>query len=133
MQVKSGLCRCQGKIQDVGGWAKKSPWNGGTAFAVGGIVRDMGDPRRTAKISAKSVFEVDHSRLGIGIFNRPLLDAECRSFRKAWEMEAMPGFEDFQVDKQRVSFVASPEKVPEAWDRIANLLASATERVKKAS
>ena len=93
----------------------------------------MGDPRRTAKISAKSVFEVDHSRLGIGIFNRPLLDAECRSFRKAWEMEAMPGFEDFQVDKQRVSFVASPEKVPEAWNRIDNLLASATERVKKAS
>ena len=93
----------------------------------------MGDPRRTAKISAKSVFEVDHSRLGIGIFNRPLLDAECRSFRKAWEMEAMPGFEDFQVDRQRVSFVASPEKVPEAWNRIDNLLASATERVKKAS
>jgi len=93
----------------------------------------MGDPGRTAKISAKSVFEVDHSRLGIGIFNRPLLDAECRSFRKAWEMEAMPGFEDFQVDRQRVSFVASPEKVPEAWNRIDNLLASATERVKKAS
>ena len=96
-------------------------------------MRDMGDPRRTAKISAKSVFEVDHSRLGIGIFNRPLLDAECRSFRKAWEMEAMPGFEDFQVDKQRVSFVASPERVPEAWDRIDSVLASATERVKKAS
>ncbi len=93
----------------------------------------MGEPRRPARISAKSVFEVDHSRLGIGVFNRPLLDAECRSFRKAWEMEAMPGFEDFQVDKQRVSFVASPERVPEAWDRIDNLLASATERVKKAS
>ena len=93
----------------------------------------MGDPRRTVKITAKSVFEVDQSRLGIGVFNRPLLDAECRSFRKAWEMEAMPGFEDFQVDKERVSFVATPEKVPEAWDRIDSLLASATERVKKAS
>jgi hypothetical protein len=93
----------------------------------------MGEPRRTAKISAKSVFEVDQSRLGIGVFNRPLLDAECRSFRKAWEMEAMPGFEDFQVDAQRVSFVASPEKVHEAWSRIDSLLATATERVKKAS
>ena len=93
----------------------------------------MGDPKRTVKISEKSVFEVDRSRLGIGVFNRPLLDAECRSFRKAWEMEAMPGFEDFQVDKDRVSFVASPDRVPEAWDRIDSLLASATQRVKKAS
>jgi hypothetical protein len=93
----------------------------------------MGEAKRPAKISAKSVFEVNHSRLGIGVFNRPLLDAECRSFRKAWEMEAMPGFEDFQVDRERVSFVASPEKVPEAWNRIDSVLASATERVKKAS
>ena len=93
----------------------------------------MGDPKRTVKISEKSVFEVDRSRLGIGVFNRPLLDAECRSFRKAWEMEAMPGFEDFQVDRDRVSFVASPDRVPEAWDRIDSLLASATQRVKKAS
>jgi hypothetical protein len=102
-------------------------------FAVSDIVHDMGEPRKPARISAKSVFEVDRSRLGIGVFNRPLLDAECRSFRKAWEMEAMPGFEDFQVDRERVSFVASPEKVPEAWDRIDSILAAATERVKKAS
>jgi hypothetical protein len=93
----------------------------------------MGDLRRAVRISTKSVFEVDRSRLGIGVFNRPLLDAECRSFRKAWEMEAMPGFEDFQVDRERVSFVASPEKVPEAWNRIDSVLAAATERVKKAS
>ena len=93
----------------------------------------MGDTRRAVKISTKSVFEVDRSRLGIGVFNRPLLDAECRSFRKAWEMEAMPGFEDFQVDRERVSFVASPENVPEAWSRIDSVLAAATERVKKAS
>ena len=85
------------------------------------------------KLTAKSVFEVDHSRLGIGVFSRPLLDAECRNFRKAWEMEAMPGFEDFQVDRQRVSFVASPESVSGAWDRIDSLLASATQNVKKAS
>ena len=30
----------------------------------------------------------------------------------------MPGFEDFQVDTSRVSFVASPERVPEAWRSI---------------
>src|SRR6185295_5357993 len=104
-----------------------------TGVAVGDIVREMGRLKGPAKITEKSVFEVDHSRLGIGVFNRPLLDAECRSFRKAWEMEAMPGFEDFQVDRERVSFVASPEKVPEAWSRIDSVLAAATQRVKKAS
>ncbi len=93
----------------------------------------MGQARKPVKLTAKSVFEVNHSRLGIGTFSRPLLDAECRNFRKAWEIEAMPGFEDFQVDKSRVSFVASPEKVPEAWSRIDSLLASATQNVKKAS
>jgi len=45
----------------------------------------------------------------------------------------MPGFEDFQLDKERVSFIATPEKVPEAWGRIDSLLASATQNVKKAS
>ena len=90
----------------------------------------MGQPEKPARIIAKSVFEVNHSRLGIGVFSRPLLDAECRNFRRAWEMEAMPGFEDFQVDKDRVSFVATPEKVPEAWSRLDSLLASATENAK---
>jgi len=93
-------------------------------------MRHAGKP---VKLTAKSVFEVNHSRLGIGAFSRPLLDAECRNFRKAWEMEAMPGFEDFQVDKSRVSFVASPERVPDAWNRIDSLLASTTENVKKVS
>ena len=96
-------------------------------------MRDVGKLQGPARITAKSVFEVDHSRLGIGVFSRPLLDAECRSFRRAWEMEAMPGFEDFQVDQARVSFVATPDQVPEAWNRIDSLLASATENVKKAS
>jgi len=103
------------------------------ALLVRDIVRGVGQPKKPARISAKSVFEVDHSRLGIGVFSRPLLDAECRNFRRAWEMEAMPGFEDFQVDKDRVSFVATPEKVPEAWSRIDTLLASATQNGKKAS
>jgi hypothetical protein len=93
----------------------------------------MGQARNPVKLTAKSVFEVNHSRLGIGVFSRPLLDAECRNFRKAWEMEAMPGFDDFQLDKSRVSFLASPERVPDAWNRIDSLLASATQNVKKAS
>ena len=84
------------------------------------------------KVTSKSVFEVDHSRLGIGVFSRPLLDAECRRFRKAWEIEPMPGFEELQVDRERISFVASPESVPEGWNRIDSLLASATQ-IRKAS
>ena len=72
----------------------------------------MRQGKQPAKISARSVFEVDRSRLGIGQFSRPLLDAECRKFWKAWEMAALPGLEDFQVDQKRVSFVAPPEKEP---------------------
>ena len=124
---------CQVKIPDVGVSAEKSPWNSGTGVAVGDSVRDVKEAKRPVRLTARSVYEVDHSRLGIGVFSRPLLDAECKSFRKAWEMEAMPGFEDFQVDTQRVSFVASPDAVPQAWDRIDSLLATATENVKKAS
>ncbi|MGH9315958.1 MAG: hypothetical protein ACRD1P_02465 [Thermoanaerobaculia bacterium] len=89
--------------------------------------------RNPIRISSKSVFEVDRSRLAIGVFNRQLLDAECRNLRRAWETQALPGFEDFQVDKNRVSFVARPEDVSAAWSSIDRLLASATENVKKAS
>jgi hypothetical protein len=96
-------------------------------------VKDLKTVKKPVRLAEKSVFEVDHSRLGIGVFSRPLLDAECRNFGKAWEIEAMPGFEDFQLDRQRVSFVASPEAVSQAWDRIDSLLASATESVRKAS
>jgi len=101
--------------------------------AVDDSVRDVKQTKSPVRLTAKSVFEVDRSRLGIGVFSRPLLDTECRKFRKAWEMEAMPGFEDVQVDKSRISFVARPDAVPQAWDRIDNLLATATESVKKAS
>jgi hypothetical protein len=87
---------------------------------------------RPVRIDSKSVFEVNASRLGIGTFNRPLLDQEARRFRQAWEMEAMPGFEDFEVDSSRVSFVARPEQVASAWETIDRLLAAATQ-VKKAS
>lgn len=89
--------------------------------------------RSPLRISSKSVFEVDRSRLAIGVFSRPLLDAECRRLRRAWETQALPGFEDFQVDRHRVSFVARPADVPDAWSSIDRLLASATENVKKAS
>jgi hypothetical protein len=88
---------------------------------------------KPARIEAKSVFEVDNSRLGIGVFDRPLLDAECRKFRKAWEMDPLPGFEEYELDRQRISFVAPAENVAVAWSSIDRLLAFATEGVKKAS
>jgi hypothetical protein len=124
---------CQAKTPHLGVSAKKSPRNSGTGVAVHDSVRDVKQSKIPVRLTAKSVFEVDHSRLGIGVFSRPLLDAECRRFRKAWETEAMPGFEDFQVDTKRVSFLAAPDAVPDAWTRIDSLLASATESVKKAS
>jgi hypothetical protein len=124
---------CQVKIPDVGVSEEKSPWNSGTGVAVDDSVRDVKQATRPVRLTARSVYEVDRSRLGIGVFSRPLLDTECKSFRRAWEMEVMPGFEDFQVDTQRVSFVASPDAVPQAWSRIDSLLATATEGVKKAS
>jgi hypothetical protein len=79
-----------------------------------------------ARLSAKSVFEVDSSRLGIGVFNRPLLDDEVRRFRAAWEKKAPAGFEDYELDPERISFVSKPEAFPAAWDRIDAVLARAT-------
>jgi hypothetical protein len=96
-------------------------------------MRDFEERRRPVRVESKSVFEVNDSRLAIGTFNRPLLDHEARRFRKAWEMEAMPGFEDFQVDAARVSFVARAESVTPAWEAIDRLLGGASEAVKKAS
>ena len=96
-------------------------------------MRDFEAGRRPVKVESRSVFEVNDSRLAIGTFNRPLLDHEARRFRKAWEMEAMPGFEDFQVDAARVSFVARPDAVAPAWEAIDRLLVTAAAEVKKAS
>jgi hypothetical protein len=93
----------------------------------------MKDPKPPVRIDSKSVFEVDRSRLGIGVFSRPLLDSEARKFRQAWEADPMPGFEQFELDRKRISFVAPAENVPVAWSAIDRLLAVATERVKKAS
>ena len=103
----------------------------GLAVSMG--VREAKEGHRAVLIDSKSVFEVNDFRLGIGIFNRPMLDQEARRFRQAWEMEAMPGFEDFEVESRRVSFVASPELVGEAWETIDRLLVSASESVKKPS
>ena len=88
---------------------------------------------RSVRVSAKSVFEVDHSRLAIGVFSRPLLDDEARRFKKAWESEALPGFEDFQVDAKRVSFMTPADSVTDAWGNIDRVLAGATDDVRKAS
>ena len=93
----------------------------------------MKSPRQPVRIDSRSVFEVERSRLGIGVFSRPLLDSEARNFRRAWEKDPMPGFEQFELDRKRISFVAPPENVPVAWSAIDRLLAAATEKVKKAS
>jgi hypothetical protein len=84
-----------------------------------------------AKIASKSVFEVDSSRLGIGVFSRPLLDREMRRFRAAWEESLPIGMEASEVDSQRISFVAHPDGVPAAWDRIDSLLMAATGKARK--
>lgn len=102
-------------------------------LAVITIMRRLSNAERPLRIESRSVFEVNDSRLAIGVFSRPLLDREARRFRQAWEMEAMPGFEDFQVDTRRVSFVARPEQVAHAWAAIDRVLASSSEVVKKAS
>ena len=91
------------------------------------------DVKNPVKISAKSVFEVHNSRLGIGVFNRPLLDHEARTFKRAWETEAFPGFEDFELSKKRVCFVSPPDRVADGWSAIDRMLARLTQPVKKAS
>jgi hypothetical protein len=93
----------------------------------------MNNARKSVRVAAKAVFEIDNSRLGIGSFSRPLLDDEARRFKKAWESEALPDFEDFQVNTKRISFMTRPEDVTEAWREIDQLLARATVDVRKAS
>jgi hypothetical protein len=95
--------------------------------------KDTEVPENPARVEGKSVFDVHNSRLAIGLFNRPLLDTECRKFRKAWEMEPLPGFEEYELDRERISFVAPAQNVPVAWKSIDRLLDFATRSVKKAS
>jgi hypothetical protein len=79
---------------------------------------------RAAKVSFRSVFDVDGGRLAIGHFSRPLDDAECRSLRHAWEGSRMPGVEDFEVTPKQVSFLTPGQRVDETWRSIDALLAA---------
>ena len=82
--------------------------------------------RPPAHVSSRSVFEVDGSRLAIGVFNRPLLDEECRRIRAAWERSPVAGIVDFEVSAKQVSFLAAPVKVAAAWDSLDRLLANSS-------
>jgi hypothetical protein len=79
---------------------------------------------RAARVSFRSVFEVDGGRLAIGHFNRPLDDAECRTLRRAWERARLPGVEDFEVSPKQVSFLTPPPAVDSTWRSIDALLAA---------
>ena len=79
---------------------------------------------RAAKVSFRSVFEVDGGRLAIGHFNRPLEDAERRSLSTAWERSKLPGVEDFEVTAKQVSFVTPPPDVEATWASIDRILAN---------
>jgi hypothetical protein len=93
-----------------------------------GTERGMGAKKAEipARIAEKSVFEVNSSRLGIAVFSRPLLEKEMRRFRAAWEASLPVGMEASEVDPRQISFVAHPDGLPAAWDRIDSLLAAAT-------
>ena len=82
--------------------------------------------RPPVHVSSRSVFEVDGSRLAIGVFNRPLLDEECRRIRAAWERSPVAGIVDFEVSEKQVSFLAAPVKVNAAWDSLDRLLATSS-------
>jgi hypothetical protein len=98
------------------------------------IVVSQAKPVRTPpSIREKSVFEVDDSRLAIGVFSRPLLEVEAHSFQQAWARDPMPGFAEFELGRERISFVTPPENVPIAWKAIDRFLACATEDVRRAS
>jgi len=79
---------------------------------------------RAAKVSFRSVFEVDGVRLAIGHFNRPLADEECRTLQRAWERARLPGVVDFEVNPKQVSFLTPPPAVDSTWRSIDELLAS---------
>jgi len=79
---------------------------------------------RAARVSFRSVFEVDGTRLAIGHFNRPLDDAECRTLRRAWERARLPEVVDFEVSAKQVSFLTQPLRVDSTWKSIDELLAT---------
>ena len=87
--------------------------------------RDMGwsNQARAAKVSYRSVFEVDGRRLAIGHFSRPLDAEECRRLRSAWERAKLSEVEDFEVTSKQVSFLTGPPRVETTWQSIDALLA----------
>jgi len=95
--------------------AKKQP--------AGGLLTAT-DRARAARVSFRSVFEVDGGRLAIGHFNRPLEDSERRSLCSAWERAKLPGVEDFEVTAKQVSFVTPPKEVESTWASIDRILAN---------
>jgi hypothetical protein len=79
---------------------------------------------RTPKVSFRSVFhQGDGSRLAIGMFNRPLVDEECRTLKDAWTGSLLPELEDFEVSTKQVSFLAKSYRVDQAWRSIDAVLA----------
>jgi hypothetical protein len=85
---------------------------------------DWSNQPRAAKVSYRSVFDVEGGRLAIGHFSRPLNDDECRTLRNAWERSRLPGVEDFEVTAKQVSFVTPPPAVDATWKSIDQLLAA---------
>ena len=55
----------------------------------------------------------------------------AQPFPPAWEESLPIGLEASEVDPQRISFVAHPDGVPAAWDRIDSLLLAATGKARK--
>ena len=84
------------------------------------------ESKRPAHVSFRSVFEVDGTRLGIGVFNRPLLDEEFRSIRSAWDRSPVAGVLDFEVSRKQVSFLTAPVRIAAAWRSIDQLLANSS-------
>jgi hypothetical protein len=95
--------------------AKKQP---------GGGLLTAAHRAKAAKVSFRSVFEVDGGRLAIGHFSRPLVDEERRSLNSAWERSKLPGVEDFEVTAKQVSFVTPPKEVEATWASIDRILAN---------
>jgi hypothetical protein len=90
-------------------------------------VNDFDGKLRAPKVSFRSVFhQGDGSRLAIGMFNRPLLEEECRTLRAAWERTGLPEVEDFEINPKQVSFLARTFRVDAAWRSIDGLLAAST-------
>ena len=126
---------CQVKTPDVVVCTDTGARNSGTRIAVlEGVKRKSlviqpqdasgwSNQPRAAKVSYRSVFEVEGRRLAIGHFSRPLDAEECRRLRSAWERSTLPEVEDFEVSAKQVSFLTPPPRVETTWRSIESVLA----------